>query len=99
MLSYTTSNGTWQNFVMDRLEADRFLHRWQSNQNYCVHIPNGTQNVHSYKKQLLSEQKILAGIVGIGPTPEVLETHVLPLYYIPNTTDDARYELICQEYL
>jgi hypothetical protein len=50
------------------------------------------------KKNTPLGAKILAGIVGIGPTPKVLETFVLPLYYIPNATDDARYELICQEY-
>jgi hypothetical protein len=45
IVSYTAGNGAWQNFVMDRVDASHFLIKWQANQNYCVHIPNGTQNV------------------------------------------------------
>ena len=45
MVSYTAGNGAWQNFVMDKIDADHFLLRWQANQNYCVNIPGGQQNV------------------------------------------------------
>jgi hypothetical protein len=45
IVSYTAGNGAWQNLLLDRIDANHFLIKWQANQNYCVHIPNGAQNV------------------------------------------------------
>jgi hypothetical protein len=44
-VSYTAGNGSWQNLLLDRIDANHFLIKWQANQNYCVHIPNGANNV------------------------------------------------------
>ena len=35
----------------------------------------------------------LAGVVGIEPTPKVLETFVLPLNYTPKMVEGGRFEL------
>jgi hypothetical protein len=45
MVTYTSGNGRWQNFVLDNLGGGRWLIRWQHNQNMCVNIPGGVQNV------------------------------------------------------
>jgi hypothetical protein len=45
VVSYTAGNGAWQNLLLDRIDASHYLIKWQSNQNYCVHIPNGANNV------------------------------------------------------
>jgi hypothetical protein len=45
VVSYTAGNGAWQNLLLDRIDANHFLIKWQANQNYCVHIPNGARDV------------------------------------------------------
>jgi hypothetical protein len=45
VVSYTAGNGAWQNLLLDRIDASHYLIKWQSNQNYCVHIPNGARDV------------------------------------------------------
>jgi hypothetical protein len=45
MVTYATGNGRYQNFILDNIGGGRWLIRWQNNQNMCVNIPGGRQNV------------------------------------------------------